>query len=520
MAVGEDLLAQLDKISRQQQAANSGGLGTVGPGGNAPALRGLERAVSRYSSVPSTDALGKQVGVNLNPPPIPPNDVQPAGPPQDFTPPSGPSGGDILVLTGLMKAFDFLNTASNAPAFLGKYRDPNTGLTYTYNPENDGSPEGWIKTIGRALHGPADMFPSLAMLMPDIAGAVYVQKKYGLNPFEQMAQAFSFVNSKEMTRAAQSSEAAGTIEGTRAAIQVGLGIPANIAKGVAENAWKLATGKAFLADPAYLQSVKELPNVIQGDVDYVRAEALKASEGDAGDFSDFVSNAVNPFWLVAGGPIGKFAKMGLGALSKLPLVSPVAKVGVGKVEDLWSGIRGSKLFQPTPAALAHNQAENVFNTLGGLFFKGGGKEREVTDGLSFIKELRDFMTQNPEDLKGAWFEQMGQLSPKDALATMKTHSEDVNELLNLAERNWTLNPEVQNVQLLMDDMYGTLKGKIQNSLFDSKVYRAQRNGKFGAFFKALDAYDATVESFAQFWKVARRSAYVRPPCSHRRFGLL
>lgn len=496
--IASDFERQLREILARQQESNSGTTrASDNPHSTAPQERGIERAVSKYQAVPSSQELMNRIGSHQ---------AQPAAPPA-IDLPTGPSGGeDIPVLSGIGDAFDFVDRVSHAPAFLGKYHDKNTGLTYEYVPEEGGIVNNILKAIPgvAGIQVLSKVFPSLAKIAPDLEGMAYVEKEYGLSPFEQMRQAFDFASSKEMVRAAQSREGAGLVEGGRAAAQVGLGHIGGAALGLGKTALGLevleSTKRLFTNDTSSMESVSQLPNVIDSDIRYIREEAAKAAAGEPGDFTNFINGSIDPTWIVLGGPVGKLASIGMGAFSKLPLVAPATKAVVGKVEDLWTGLKGSKLFEPTERALSHKQGENVFDTLTGLFFKGGGGQRPVTEGLPFIKEVRDFINNNPADLVGEWFARDGDFTPKTALATVHKYRDSIEEVLNLYEKKWTLDPESQNVNKFMQQIYETVQGRSYEELFDVKEFHKLRNGRFSLLYKASDLYGAGVETFANFWR--------------------
>lgn len=485
--IATDFARQLAEIVARQQEAQSG-TGKPPENPNVPGAgitqkRGLERAVGRYAQVPSQEELVNRIGGEA-----------PSSEPLPLPIPEGPSGGeDIPVLSGIGDILNVVNRISTAPAFLGKYHDENTGITYEYQ-----------KDIPSLFDPLVDLFPVLSGLSPDMEGSLYVWREYGLSPLEQMRQAFDFASTKEMIRAAQPKESAGVVEGARAALQVGAGKVASAGVEAAKTVFGLNVAEAglklFTNDPRSMESVSQLPQIIDSDIRYIREEAAKAAAGEPGDFSDFINSTLDPTWVVLGGPVGKLARVAGGAMGKMSLVAPATKAIVGKAEDLWTGLKGSKLFEPTERALAHQTGENVFDTLTGLFFKGGGGERPVNEGLPFIKEVRDFLNNKPEDLVGEWFEREGDFTPRTALDTLHKYRDDIEGVLNLYEKKWTLDPESQNVAKLTQQVYETISARAYEELYDPKAWRKLREGRFGLLFKAMDLYRAGVDEFANFWR--------------------
>ena len=146
----------------------------------------LNRAASAVRGLLPTSGLEAAAGIPRGPQlPAPAQGGEVEAAP---TPEGEPNGPSIPVLSGLMNivggGLDFLGKASLAPSYLGRYKDPTTGILYRESSQAD--------NIARL----SDIAPQLAGIdiggLPDrLKGMLSFWNDYGISPVDQMGQVFS-----------------------------------------------------------------------------------------------------------------------------------------------------------------------------------------------------------------------------------------------------------------------------------------------------------------------------------------
>ena len=370
----------------------------------------------------------------------------PAIPPADVVPvsgePQGPSTGDVGPINqvlGLVGGFfDILNRISTSPAYLGQYRDPTTGTVYRPSSEP-------------GTRGVSDFFPQLTMLEMASGPAgglamwqrsqdtLKVWQDKGLNPLQQMMQAYAAPSANEAMWAAQPAE----IRGGQRAFEEVLKVPGSVVAAAGEatlgGEWQGALGA--LKDAALHASIGGLPGIVESQADIQRfakhvvlgrvaQDAIAAQPGlparlgmairDAyfegatdpskgSTVAAITGSLLDPTWLVMPwGRMGRLADAGATAIAKSPVVSPI----IGKAAQVAKPIgewAGSSWWALTKTSQAHIVGESVHDLTArvmqlngeglGMGLEAGPAIRAVrsvlTSGLDTMPNMKTYLMDNP-----------------------------------------------------------------------------------------------------------------------------
>ena len=420
--------------SQEQQEGNTGqrfigeGASVAQPRlkeANAGPVARPSRVNESFASIPSLESLTGQMQGGPGEAGAPPADVIPTGPEG----PEGPSAGEqgpLNIALGLVGGlFDILSRLSTAPAYLGQYRDPSSGIVY--RPESDHG--------GRGI---SDFFPTLttleAVAVPGI-GTVNEARRYGeslkvwqdtgLNPLQQMMQVFAAPTSNEAMWAQQSPEA----RGSQRAMEEVLKVPGTVVAAAGEatlgREWQGALGS--LKDATLHTATGNIPEALADHTRFARHITLGRTAQDAisqtpglpdrlgmairdayfegaadptkgSTLAAIANSMMDPTWaIMPWGRVGRLADLGASTIAKTPVARTVLSKTGATLKPLgdWAG---STWFALSKTSQAHLAGEGVHDLAARVMQLNGEPLGTGLESGPIIRSLRQVLSEGTQSL--------------------------------------------------------------------------------------------------------------------------